>query len=98
LWILWEYKIGKNIRSYILQIWDRQKFILCQAGFYNDPVDIKRGCTKGETNSLIIFNIIINVVLWVWKAGSVFSKISALFYADNGLIENRVPIKLQRGP
>ena len=43
-----------------------------------------------------MFNIVIDAVLRAWKEGSVFGKSSALFYADNGLIENTAPVELKQ--
>jgi DNA replication initiation complex subunit (GINS family) len=65
--ILKEYGVGPNILRYIRIIWERQVFVLRQSGFYSDPLDVDRGCTQGDTDSPIIFNIIIDAVLRRWK-------------------------------
>ena len=61
--ILEKYKVGKNIRNYVKSVWEKQRFVLCQAGFYSDPLQVERGCTQGDTDSPIIFNIIVDSVL-----------------------------------
>ena len=65
--ILKKYKVGPKIRNYIWKIWEKQKFWLRQAGFYSDAVEVDRGCTQGDTDSPVIFNIIVDVVLRRWK-------------------------------
>ena len=47
-----------------------------------------RGCTQGDTDSPIIFNTIIDAVIRTWKSNNKYCGSSALFYADDGLIEN----------
>ena len=53
-----------------------------------------RGCTKGDTDSPIILNIIVDAVLRTWKEGD-YNSTLALFYADDGLLENNNPEELQ---
>ena len=88
--------MGKNIRGLIERVWNDQQFILRQCGFYSDPVDIKRGCTQGDVDSPVIFNIIIDAVIQSWKPSELYNNSSALFYADDGLVENIDPYKLQK--
>ena len=59
--------MGKNIRRYVDKVWDNQFFMLCQAGFYSEPVDVERGCTQGDIDSPITFNLIIDAVIRTWK-------------------------------
>ena len=93
--LLEKYWVGPNIRRYVESIWDQQIFILRQSGFYSDPIDVDRGCTQGDTDSPVIFNIIIDAVLRKWKTIEGFNNSRALFYADDGLIENEDPEGLQ---
>ena len=46
--ILEEYKVGPRIRRYIKGTWDEQKFILRQANFYSEEIDVERGVTQGD--------------------------------------------------
>ena len=55
---------------------------------YSDPINVEIGCTQGDTDSPIIFNIIIDAVLRSWKANDQYNNSQALFYADNGLLEH----------
>ena len=55
-----------------------------------------RGCTQGDTDSPIIFNIIVDGVLRSWKGNEAYEESDALFYADDGLMENTDPEKLQK--
>ena len=48
-------------------MWESQKFVLKQSGFFSDPIEVERGCTQGDTDSSIIFNLIIDAVLRAWK-------------------------------
>ena len=63
LLLLEKYKVGPNIRRYIKKIWDGQKYFLRQGGFYSKAVNVKRGCTQGDIDSPIIFNVIVDAVL-----------------------------------
>ena len=81
---------------YIESVWDNQKFLLRQGGFYSKPVDVDRGCTQGDVDSPIIFNIIIDAVLRKWKKEERYGGSRAMFYADDGLIENNNNKCLQR--
>ena len=94
--ILEEYGVGPNVRRYIKSIWDSQIFLLRQAGFYSDPLDVERGCTQGDIDSPIIFNVIMDAVLRKWMRNESFGKSDSTFYADDGLIENTNPIALQK--
>ena len=93
--LLEKYGVGPNIRRYISDIWDKQFFVLRQAQFYSDPIEVNRGCTQGDVDSPIIFNVIIDAVLRSWKASDGFGRSDACFYADDGLIQHRDPKILQ---
>ena len=94
--LLEKYGVGPNIRNYIHDIWDKQIFILRQAEFYSDPIEVDRGCTQGDVDSPIIFNIIIDAVLRTWKSSDDFSQSDSCFYADDGLIQHPDPVALQK--
>ena len=95
LQLMEKYGVGKNIRRYVETVWERQKFVLRQGGFYSDPISVERGCTQGDTDSPIIFNLVIDAVLRKWKSVQEERKSRACFYADDGLIENKDAGKLQ---
>ena len=59
-----------------------------QKGFFSEGVDVERGCTQGDTDSPIIFNLIIDAVLRTWKQNIDRDKTQSCFYADDGLLEN----------
>ena len=93
--IMEKYKIGPNVRNYIKKVWDNQVFHLRQSGFYSDGIEIERGCTQGDTDSPVIFNLIVDAVLRTWKNLPSFKGSLASFYADDGLIENKNSEDLQ---
>ena len=70
--------------------------MLRQSGFYSETIDLERGCTQGDTDSPIIFNLIVDAVLRKWKSLAEFGKSRAYFYADNGLMESTNPDTLQK--
>ena len=95
LLILQKYKVGPNLRRYIAKVWEGQKYFLRQAGFYSEAVHVHRGCTQGDTNSPIIFNLIVDAVLRTWKQHQGFQQSQSCFYADDGLLEHTDSEKLQ---
>ena len=38
-------------------------FLLEQSGFFSDPIKVDQGVTQGDTDSPMIFNLIIDAVL-----------------------------------
>ena len=90
------YKVGPRIRRYIEKVWSDQEFILRQAGFYSEKINVERGCTQGDIDSPIIFNILIDAVLRKFFEDPLNQESESKFYADDGLIENENPKKLQR--
>ena len=89
-----KYKVGPRLRRYVKKVWDNQFFVLRQGGFYSEEVPVQRGCIQGDTNSPIIFNLIIDAVLRTWKQEG--GKSRASFYADDGLVENTEANILQK--
>lgn len=57
MWVLEKYRVGPNLRRYINEVWKNQRYILRQGGFYSDTVQVGRGCTQGDTDFPIIFNL-----------------------------------------
>ena len=57
---------------------------------------MNRGCTQGDIDSPIIFNLIIDAVLRTWKQQQHFKESQSCFYADDGLLENTDPKQLQQ--
>ena len=84
-----KYRIGPNIRRYVAKVWESQEFVLRQAGFYGAPFQVNRGCTQGDIDSPIIFNLIIDVVIQSRENDGDYGGSLAFFYADDGLIEYR---------
>ena len=93
--ILEEYKVEPRIRRYIKGIWDEQKFILRQAIFYSEEIDVERGVTQGDIDSPIIFNILVDAVVRKFREDPTNKGSPSVFYADDGRIENEDPRKLQ---
>ena len=58
-------------------------------------MEVDRGCTQGDTDSPVIFNIIVDAVLRRWKEDEEYGQSLALFYADDGLLDSDDPRKLQ---
>ena len=95
LLLLEKYGVGIRIRRYVAKIWNDQQFILRQGGFYSETFNVDRGCTQGDIDSPIIFNIIIDAVLRAWRADPRYNKSRSYFYADDGLLENEQHKELQ---
>lgn len=57
---------------------------------------MNRECTQGDTDSPVIFNIIIDSVLWVWKQDKDFGSSKGMFYANDWLIENNNSAEIQQ--
>ena len=93
--IMKRYGVGPNICRYVQNVWTNQSFLLRQSGFYSDPFQVERGCTQGDIDSPIIFNIIVDAVLRTWKIQNPNSNTRCCFYADDGLLEGRNPIEIQ---
>ena len=93
--LLEKYKVGPNVRRYIARIWQDQKYFLRQGGFYSDGVIVERGCTQGDIDSPVIFNIIVDAVLRQWHDYGMENTSRSCFYADDGLLENNNPEELQ---
>ena len=53
------------------------------------------GCTQGDIDSPIIFNLIIDAVLRMWHESPAYKQTIACFYADDGLLENNKVAHLQ---
>ena len=54
-----------------------------------------RGCTQGDVDSPIVFNIIMDAVLRCFLSHSDYTDTICIFYADDGLLINYNPHKLQ---
>ena len=86
--LLLKYGVGPRIQRYIKTIWDNQTFFLRQSGFYSEAINVDWGVTQGDTNSPIIFNLIVEAVLRFYgdDGGTISS-----FCANDGLLENSNP-------
>ena len=80
--------MGHNIKRYISQIWDKQQFVFRQGSFYSNLVDVDRGCTQWNTDSPIIFKIIVDAVIRKWKSIEEYKISRSFFYVDDGLLKN----------
>ena len=96
LHIMRKYGVGPNICRYVETVWNNQSFLLRQRGFYSEPFAVTRGCTQGDIDSPIIFNIIVDAVLRTWKNNTSSTNTRCCFYADDGLLENLNPEELQK--
>jgi len=88
--------VGPRIRKYTEGVWDSQKFVLRQKGFYSEEIEVERGCTQGDIDSPIIFNLVADAVIRAAKQTEGFGETRMCFYADDGLIENQEPKILQK--
>ena len=59
-------------------------------------MEARRGCTQGDINSPIIFNVIVDAVIRTWKKSGDFKESKSCFYADDGLLESMNPEDLQQ--
>ena len=82
--ILEIYKVGPRIRRYIKGIWDEQKFVSRQAGFYSEEIDVERGVTQGDIDSPTIFNILVDAAVRKFLEDPTNRKSNSSFYADDG--------------
>ena len=94
--LLEKYGVGKNIRNYINHIWDHQKYLLRQAQFYSKSFEVFKGCMPGDTDSPVIFNVVIDAVIRAWKECEGFQQSDTCFYVDDGIIQHTDPTLLQR--
>ena len=60
---------------------------------YSEKINVERGCTQGDIDSPIIFNILIDAVLRKFFEDPLNQESESKFYADNRLIENENPKK-----
>ena len=91
-----KYGVGPRICRYVETIWRDQAFLLKQSGFFSNPIDVERGVTQGDTDSPIIFNLIVDAVLRKIQGEAAYGKSVSSFYADDGLVENTDHRALQR--
>ena len=94
--LLEKYKVGNNIRNYINYIWEHQKYLLRQAQFYSESFDVFRGCMPGDTDSPVIFNVVIDAIIRTWKTQQEYQGSDTCFYVDDGIIQNMDPKLLQK--
>lgn len=94
--LLQRYGVGPNVRRYISFIWEDQIFLLKQSGFFSDPISVDRRVTQGDTDSPIIFNVIIDAVLHRAQGEAAYGGSDQSFYADDGLLKNSDHRALQR--
>ena len=64
--------------------------------FFSDQLEVSWGCTQGDIDSPIIFNIIVDAVLWTWQKDRCRSRTRTCFYADDGLLEGMDAAALQQ--
>ena len=93
LWILERYKIGPNIRNYIAKVWNNQKFTLRHKSFLSSLLEIEQGVTQGDTDSPIIFNIVVDAVVSHWKRLKNPNPYKqqdflCIFYVDDGVLSH----------
>ena len=60
--IIGGYGLGENSRRFIRKIWDDDKMVPKQAGFYGNPFPESRGAIKGEIVLPIILKIVTDSV------------------------------------
>ena len=94
--IMAKYGIGPRILRYIGHVWDSQRFLLRQQGFYSEEIEIERGCTQGDINSPSIFNLVVDAVIRAAKKDPNYGGTRLCFYADDGLLEDRNPEVVQK--
>ena len=77
----------RPIYGNIKTVWDCQVFMMQQSSFYSNLLEVEQKCTQGDTDSPVIFNIIIDAVprRYIQDAGYGLSQ--SFFYADDGLIQ-----------
>ena len=90
-----KYGVGPRILRYIGHVWDSQKFLLRQQGFYSEEIDVERGCTQGDIDSPTIFNLLVDAVIRATKKDKEYGGTRLCFYADDGLLEDANPETLQ---
>ena len=61
--ILRGYGLGPKIERLLQRYWHGQKVVLKAGNFSRRPFNTERGVTQGDPISLIIFNIVVDVVV-----------------------------------
>ena len=77
----------------IANVWQDQKFTLRYKSFLSSLLDIKQAVTQGDTDSPIIFNILIDAVISHWKRiknPNPYNPLNNLciFYVEDGVTEH----------
>ena len=89
--LLRRYGMRPRLCAYVGTVWEILVFVLRQAQFYSDKVNVNRGCTQGGVDFTPVFNIIIDAMLRMWHQRSENEKSKSRFYADDGLVQNTDP-------
>ena len=105
--ILKAYGVGPKMLRLIGFFWDHAVLVCRAGGCYGEPFRDRRGVTQGSPFSPRIFNTIVDDIVREWLRrtigdGSMTARVSeeirqflAAFYADDGLVQSRDPVRLQ---
>jgi hypothetical protein len=93
--------VGDKLRKIVKDVWDMDRLVPKQAGFFGESFWATRGVRQGDTLSLIIFNIVEDAVIrWVYKEahGATLGRppVDSSFYADDGKLSGEKPEQVQK--
>jgi exonuclease III len=108
--ILEGYGLGKRILHLLNNFWDSLLVVARQGGYHSSAFPEDRGVTQGDIPSPTIFNIVCDAIIRAWKVGVTYGhitssdgegaineEITAMLYANDGLLASNQPDILQGG-
>ena len=101
------YGVSSKMLKVISYFWDHAALVCCAGGCCGEPFRARRGVTQGGPFSPRIFNTMVDAIVREWLrrivgsgamtvgVGEEIRQFLAAFYADNGLVQSRDPVRLQ---
>jgi Reverse transcriptase (RNA-dependent DNA polymerase) len=62
--LLQSYGMGPRLLGLLQNFWSGLQLVLRQGGFHGRPIRSGRGVTQGDPLSPIIFNVVVDAVVW----------------------------------
>jgi Reverse transcriptase (RNA-dependent DNA polymerase) len=83
--ILRAYGVGENVLRVLENFWRHQHVVPRAAGYYGRCFRAHRGVTQGDIVSPMIFNIVVDCIVRIWKTRVPPNLVHLIFYADDGM-------------